>query len=177
MSVGVFPDTSFEEDKTEPDRQNFRDTNDYLNYYKKKLQKKIKVKDGLTRKQRREHRQFKREFSELLQCLEQGHIAVCDDEFNDYIDINEARAKIEPDSENQSVKKLKNSNSHLQYPMEYEMFSDTDEEYHYRNNNGREFEYEEPMEEGQPIPAEDLVDCELFKFLILEYESFEFKRY
>ena len=167
-------DTSFEEDKTEPDRHNFRDTNDYLNYCKKKLQRKMKVRDGLTRKQRREHRQFKREFAELLQCLEHGHIAVCDDEFNDYFDLNdkvEKNVKIEPDSGNHSTKKLKNSESHLQYSMEYEMFSDTDDEYHCRNHNGRNFDYEEPMEEGQPIPAEDLVDCKLLAFVILVCKS------
>ncbi|KAE9550949.1 hypothetical protein FO519_005838 [Halicephalobus sp. NKZ332] len=170
-------DTSFEEDKNHMDRQHFRDTNDYLNYCKKKLQKKVKVRDGLTKKQRKEHRQFKREFSELLECLEKGHLAVCDDEFNDFVDSSNekqiqkfSKSSIEVDPEHQDIKKYKNTESQYQYPLEFEMFSDTDDEYgDYRDKNGRNFEFEEPMEEGQPIPAEDLVDFRE------QFEALDFK--
>lgn len=80
----VNSDSSYEEYKnTGNDKGRFRDTDDYLNHCKRNQRKK-KIRDGLSREQRREHQQFKREFRELLTILEANHLAVCDDEFNEF---------------------------------------------------------------------------------------------
>uniref|UniRef100_A0A914YYD8 MYST zinc finger domain-containing protein n=1 Tax=Panagrolaimus superbus TaxID=310955 RepID=A0A914YYD8_9BILA len=68
----------------DPDPSEFDSWHDYLSNTNKKADEKappkkyIKLIDGMTRPQRREHRQFALEFKDLLEALEENHMAHCE---------------------------------------------------------------------------------------------------
>ena len=67
-----------------PPLENFKDQKEFEKYCHENPRKIVKVNDGLTRAQRREHRQFALEFEELLDCLRANHMVYCDDPFEEF---------------------------------------------------------------------------------------------
>uniref|UniRef100_A0AC34FYQ9 Uncharacterized protein n=1 Tax=Panagrolaimus sp. ES5 TaxID=591445 RepID=A0AC34FYQ9_9BILA len=73
----------------DPDPAEFDSWNDYLAHINKKEdsespKKYVKIIDGMTRAQRREHRRFALEFKDLLEALKDNHIAYCDKGFKKF---------------------------------------------------------------------------------------------
>uniref|UniRef100_A0A914QNK0 MYST zinc finger domain-containing protein n=1 Tax=Panagrolaimus davidi TaxID=227884 RepID=A0A914QNK0_9BILA len=79
----VDSDTEYEEEPA-PDPSEFDTWNEYLAEKCNGKRKMKKVIDGMTRAQRREHRQFALEFKELLDALKDNHMAYCDGPFKKF---------------------------------------------------------------------------------------------